>query len=104
MCQLLIDLVDPNENRSVSIVTLIGKYTLINSNLGLLVKLYHTQSEIPIGVFRDFVSTLEDKEIMITEDNFADRSQSNMDFGYKDITTQLKVFQSSAEHLNAEVR
>jgi hypothetical protein len=103
-----VTLVHPEEQVPVAATRLIEKCTRFKTNPALASAPYAVKSPVPIRVFREFFSALDDGAIEITNANFAGLSLLSTEFGFDGLTAQLSDFRSSAafagEVADAEAR
>jgi hypothetical protein len=91
-----VSLVHPCETRQVSAVQLILKCKLFKEHLALVAAPYSLKCVVPIHVFHDFVSALENKIIQITNENYHHLTLLCEEFGFEDFSEHLNEFQQSS--------
>jgi hypothetical protein len=97
----LVTLTHPNEQVQVSGVQLINKCNLFKNNVALAAAPYVIQCRIPLGVFRRFISALEDGAIRITNANCSGLSLLSEEFGFQALSARLTEFKASDEFAEA---
>jgi hypothetical protein len=65
---------------------------------------YEVKSVVPVEIFREFISALDDGAITITSANVAGLSLLCAEFGFEALATQLSEFRSPAQTTDAEAR
>jgi hypothetical protein len=95
-----ITLIHSQETRQVAGVQLIMKCTAFQQNLRLVATPYSIQSSVPLTIFHDFISALEDRVLTITNDNYSGLTLLANEFGFENLTEQLSIFQQSSEFIN----
>jgi hypothetical protein len=82
----VISLVHPDEQRQVPADQLTTKCELFKNHPDLLTKPFSLKSSIPVSVFREFVSDLQDCPIKITPANVAGLSDLSTEFGFRGLS------------------
>jgi hypothetical protein len=93
-------LIHRSEKREIAGVQLVNKCTLFKNNLALLALPYTINSTVTSEVFQQFVVSLDDKPIEITNANFMGLSRLCEEFGYEDLTAKLSQFRESGDFLD----
>jgi hypothetical protein len=90
-----VTLVYLREERQISTTQLILKCTLFKNNLALLGPPYAAKPSVPITVFNECTSALNDGMAQITEVNFAGLSLLCAEFGFEALVSRLSALRSS---------
>jgi hypothetical protein len=105
---MFVTLLHPREQRQVPRTRVIEKYALFKNNIAVLGASYSVNSSVPIEVFREFASALEDDRVVVTNANFDGLSMLSAEFAFEAMAAQLSDFRSSAafaaEVAHAEAR
>jgi hypothetical protein len=92
-----VTLIHPEATVAISIVQAIQKCSLFQNNPTLATVPYRVQSSVPLLIFQEFVSALEDKEVNITNTNFRGLERLCTEFGFHDFSAKLSHFRPSID-------
>jgi hypothetical protein len=93
-------LIHQNERREIDGLQLMQKCTLFKNRLALLAAPYTIHSAVTQDVFNQFVDSLEDKTLQITNTNFTGLSRLCDEFGNEDLAAKLSQFHQSPDFLD----
>jgi hypothetical protein len=91
----LVELVHPQDSHQVSVVPLITKCDLFETNLALAIAPYQVASGVSLKDFRDFVSALEDKSINVNDRNFPGLLHLSEEFDFQSLSKKLSSHRRS---------
>jgi hypothetical protein len=95
-----IALIHQNQRQEVTGVQLLNKCSLFNTNLALLAGPYTVHSTVTPEIFREFVASLEDKPVQITNANFSGLCCLSDEFGDIVLAAKLADFRQSPDFLD----
>jgi hypothetical protein len=97
-------LIHPEGKCAIPAVEAITKCRLFQKNPRLANSPYSLRSQVPLPIFRQFVSALSGHTPKITSENVADLSKLSEEFGFEILSTHISEFQtSSGFHETADV-
>jgi hypothetical protein len=91
----MVDLIHLQETHRASGRRLMNACALFEKNMSLLTAPYRVKSVVTADVFRDFISAIEERPMLITPANFHGLSLLCAEFGFEELSARLSAFRPS---------